>query len=271
MTESTISEQIRTCLLAASAAAAAKTLPLFRSPLTIDNKLSDGFDPVTKADKDAETAIRAVISEHFPDHAITGEEQADRPSQNNSPYRWIIDPVDGTRAFMSGLPVWGTLIGVTKNDRAVAGLMSQPFTGETYIAIDGKSVLVHKDTTTTLNVRKTKSLAQAIMFTTTPELFSTPQRRQAFEAVEAKVQLSRYGCDCYAYALIAGGHIDLVIEPHMNTYDIAALVPLIENAGGIVTTWSGARAELGGNIIAAANPELHAATLKIMGQYISLD
>lgn len=270
MTESTTSKQLRQCLLAASTAAAAQTLPLFRKPLTIDNKLSEGFDPVTEADKNAEIAIRAVISEHFPDHAITGEEQADRPSKNNSPYRWIIDPVDGTRAFMSGLPVWGTLIGVTKNDLAVAGLMSQPFTGETYIAIDGQAELLHAGTQTPLKTRSTERLDQAIMFTTTPALFATPDMRQAFDAVEAQVQLSRYGCDCYAYALLAAGHIDLIIEPSMNAYDIAALVPLIENAGGVVRTWSGGRAEGGGNIIAAATPKLAEAALEIMGKFIEL-
>lgn len=271
MTDTISPKVLRQCLLDASAAAASKTLPLFRSALTVDNKLSTGFDPVTQADRDAETAIRAVISGYFPDHAITGEEHPDRNANNGSPYRWIIDPVDGTRAFMSGLPVWGTLIGLTKNGHALAGLMSQPFTGETFIAIDGGSDLIKDKVHTALKARRTTALDQAIMFTTTPQLFATRAQRAAFDAVESQVQLSRYGCDCYAYALLAAGHIDLVIEPRMNSYDIAALIPLIENAGGVVGTWGGSRAEDGGNIIAAATPQLRDAALEIMARHTTLD
>lgn len=263
-------QSLQECLLQASDAAAAKTMPLFRTKLEIDNKLGEGFDPVTEADRQAEIAIRDIIHAHFPDHAITGEEQADKAPQNGSPYRWIIDPVDGTRAFMSGLPVWGTLIGVTQNDRAIAGLMSQPFTREAYLAIDGKSELVHDNKTTHLRVSDTTQLSTATMFTVTPALFSIPEQRAAFDAVEKKVQLSRYGVDCYAYALLAGGHIDLIIEPSMNTYDIAALVPLIENAGGVVSTWDGNRAEQGGDIIAAATPELRDAALEVMQEHTQI-
>lgn len=261
-------EQLRECLLQAAQEAAAITLPLFRSELKVDNKLGQGFDPVTEADRQAEITIRTVVAQYFPDHAITGEEQPEKLAQNNSPYRWIIDPVDGTRAFMSGLPVWGTLIGVTHNDRAIAGLMSQPFTGETYLSVGGNSELLHNDKSTSLKVRATTDLASATMFTVTPALFSKPDQRQAFDAVEEKVQLSRYGCDCYAYALLAAGHIDLIIEPAMNTYDIAALVPIIENAGGVVSTWTGNRAEQGGNIIAAATPELRDAALEVMAKHL---
>lgn len=261
--------QLRECLLQAANAAARKTLPLFRSGLAVDNKLKQGFDPVTQADRDAERAIRDIITDHFPDHAITGEEHPEQLAQNGNPYRWIIDPVDGTRAFMSGLPVWGTLIGVTHNDRAIAGLMSQPFTGETYLAIDGQSELLRNGETTPLKARTTTDLSSAIMFTTTPALFSAPGQRAAFDAVEGRVQLSRYGCDCYAYALLAAGHIDLIIEPSMNTYDIAALVPIIENAGGVVSTWSGNHAEQGGDIIAATTPELRGAALEVMGEFLT--
>jgi len=258
---------IRRTLLGAADAAAGKTLPLFRTRLDIDNKYAVGFDPVTEADRSAETAIRAVIAEHFPDHAIIGEEWDNKDS--DSPFAWIIDPVDGTRAFMSGLPVWGTLIGVTYKGRAFAGIMSQPFTGETYLASAGAAELTHQGKTTPLAVSATTSLADATLFTTTPALFSRPGHRAGYDAVEAEVRLARYGCDCYAYALLASGHVDLILEPGMNTYDIAALVPLIENAGGIVTTWAGERAEAGGDIIAAATPELHQAALAIMRQHIA--
>lgn len=258
--------KVQATLIEAATAAARETLPLFRSKLVVDNKLDDGYDPVTAADKNAEDAIRTVINEAFPDHAIIGEERADK--KTDSDFAWIIDPVDGTRAFVSGLPVWGTLIGVTYKNFAFAGLMSQPFTDETYLASIGKSELRHRDSLTQLRVRDTKSLSDAILFTTSPALFDTPTNRAAFDAVDAKTQLTRYGCDCYAYALLASGHIDLIIEPGMNTYDIAALVPLIENAGGVVSTWSGERAEQGGDIIAAATPQLRDAALKLMRQHI---
>ncbi len=258
---------IRNTLREAVAAAAEQTLPLFRTKLAIDNKYAVGFDPVTEADRNAETAIRAVITKHFPDHAIIGEEWENKES--DSPFAWIIDPVDGTRAFVSGVPVWGTLIGVTYKGRAFAGIMSQPFTGETYLAGDGKAELIHNGQTTELQASSVTSLAEATLFTTTPSLFSKPGQRAGYDAVEAEVQLARYGCDCYAYALLASGHVDLILEPGMNTYDIAALVPLIENAGGLVTTWAGERAEVGGDIIAAATPELHEAALAIMRQHVA--
>lgn len=257
---------VRATLLKAAKSAAQQTLPLFRSNLAVDNKLADGFDPVTAADQNAEDAIREMITKDFPDHGIIGEERANK--NTDSDFAWIIDPVDGTRAFVSGLPVWGTLIGVTYKGFGFAGLMSQPFTGETYLAINGTSELHHRDTVTQLSVRDTADIEQAIMFTTTPALFDTPESRAAFDAVDQQVQLTRFGCDCYAYALLAAGHIDLIIEPRMNTYDIAALVPLIENAGGTVSTWSGERAEQGGDIIAAATPELRDKALKLMRQHI---
>jgi len=259
-------ENVRNCLLDAEKAASGITLPLFRSKIAIDNKIKTGFDPVTKADRDAENAIREVIADYFPDHSITGEELADKKTQ--SLFNWIIDPVDGTRAFISGLPVWGTLIGLTYQDRAIAGLMGQPFTGEIYLGIEDQSELLHQGVKTPLRVSNKTTLDQAIMFTTTPELFSMSGHRAAYDAVEAKVRLARYGCDCYAYTLLAAGHVDLVIEPLMNTYDIAPLVPIIEGAGGVVSTWDVTRPENGGNIIAAATPELRDAALKEMRKHM---
>lgn len=253
---------IRNTLLDAEKAASLVTLPLFRSTLAIDNKYETGFDPVTKADRDAEKTIRDIIEAQFPEHAIIGEEFDNK--HTNSPFTWIIDPIDGTRAFISGLPVWGTLIGLTYEGRAIAGLMSQPFTGEIYLSLEDKAELLHKGNSTPLRVRDTTTLDAATMFTTTPELFSISGHRKAYDAVEQQVRLARYGCDCYAYSLLAAGQIDLVIEPLMNTYDIAALVPIVESAGGVVSTWDGDRAENGGNIIAAATTELRDAALEVM-------
>lgn len=261
-------ELIRAVLLEARDAAAAITLPLFRTPLNIDNKLSDGFDPVTEADKGAEREIRAIIEKHFPDHEIIGEEYGRK--QTGSPFSWVIDPIDGTRAFMSGLPLWGTLIALTFEGRAIAGMMSQPFIGETYLGLDNQTHWLRGDEQKSLRVSAVTALSNAVMYTTTPALFSGSGQRAAYDAVEEKVKLARYGSDCYAYGLLASGHVDLIIEPGMQTYDIAALVPIIENAGGVVSTWSGDRPEAGGNIIAAATPELRDAALEIMRQHTAL-
>ncbi len=252
---------ISSTLRRASAAAAEVTLPLFRSGTAVHNKKSHDFDPVTEADRNAEHAIRAVIADAFPGHAIIGEEHADKHS--DSAYSWIIDPIDGTRAFISGLPVWGTLIGVAHEGELFAGLMSQPFIGETFIGLPGKSVYQRDGITTALRTSSVQSLDQARLFTTTPQLFQGLQRDK-FNALEQAVMLPRYGCDCYAYCLLAAGHVDLVVEPRLNIYDIAALVPIIREAGGVVTTFNGDAPDKGGDIIAAATPELHAAAMAIM-------
>lgn len=245
--------KIEATLLAAADAAAARTLPLFRTSLAVDNKLSQGFDPVTEADKSAETAIRAVIAEAFPDHAIIGEEWGNTGS---SEYCWIIDPVDGTRAFISGAPVWGTLIGFAHNGVAIAGLMSQPFIGETFLAIPGRATYRRAGATQLIRTSGQTELAPSRVFTTTPALFRTPDLLAKWQAIESATRLQRFGMDCYGYALLAAGHADLVIEPFLNTYDIAALVPIIRQAGGAIACWDGSEPTGGGNVVAAATPEL---------------
>lgn len=253
--------RIEAVLLEASVAAAAKTLPLFRTALPIDNKLASGFDPVTEADKAAETAIRAIIADAFPDHAVIGEEWG---TTGDSRYSWIIDPVDGTRAFISGAPVWGTLIGFAVDGVAVAGLMSQPFIGETYLAVPGRSHYRRGDTIQPNRTSGLTELAPARVFTTTPRLFDTTDLQAKWEAVEQASRLQRFGMDCYGYALLAAGHADLVIEPYLNTYDIAALVPIIREAGGAIAQWDGTDPTPGGNVVAAATPQLLEATLELI-------
>ncbi|GLQ11988.1 histidinol-phosphatase [Devosia yakushimensis] len=253
--------KIEQTLLAAAEAAATRTLPLFRTPLAIDNKLAEGFDPVTEADKSAETAIRAVIAETFPDHAIIGEEWG---TTGNSQYSWIIDPVDGTRAFISGAPVWGTLIGFAHNGVAIAGLMSQPFIGETFLAVPGRATYRRAGETQPISTSGQTELAPARVFTTTPSLFRTPELMAKWKAVESATRLQRFGMDCYGYALLAAGHADLVIEPFLNTYDIAALVPIIREAGGAIACWDGTEPTGGGDVVAAATPELLQKALELI-------
>ena len=243
---------IEAVLQKACAAAAQHTLPLFRTPLAIDNKLAAGFDPVTEADKGAETAIRDIIAQAFPDHVIIGEEWGTTGQGRHS---WIIDPIDGTRAFISGAPVWGTLIGFAIDGVSVAGLMSQPFIGEEFIAVPGRSTYRRGDLLRTNQTSGQTDLAAARVFTTTPNLFRG-EHWSKWLAVEQATRLQRFGMDCYGYALLAAGQADLVIEPSLNTYDIAALVPIIREAGGAIACWDGSEPSGGGNVVAAATPQL---------------
>lgn len=252
--------QVENVLLSAADAAAQRTLPLFRTPLAVDNKLEAGFDPVTEADKGAETAIRAVIAEAFPDHAIIGEEWG---TTGESRFSWIIDPVDGTRAFISGAPVWGTLIGFAVDGLAVAGLMSQPFIGERFLAVPGRSTYRRGEHAVANRTSGLTGLADARVFTTTPNLFRA-EHWGKWEAIEANTRLQRFGMDCYGYALLAAGHADLVVEPYLNTYDIAALVPIIREAGGAIACWDGSEPTGGGDVVAAATPALLDAALNLI-------
>lgn len=247
-----------------AAAAGEQSLPRFRRYGDILNKLQGGFDPVTEADREAEQAIRALIRAEYPGHGILGEEFG---SENiTSDHVWVIDPIDGTRSFISGIPLWGTLAGLTEKGDAVAGMMAQPFIGEMFYAIAGEAWYEGphgQAKRQRLATRKTTSLAEATLCTTTPALFQG-DRRAAYDRLEKAVRLARYGTDCYAYAMLAAGNVDLVVEVGLQAYDIVALIPIIEGAGGIVTEWSGGAAEEGGGIIAAATPELHAAAMAVL-------
>ena len=253
---------VRQTLLDAADIAASITLPRFRAGIDVENKWSVGFDPVTEADKQAELAIRKLLGERFPDHSILGEEWEDK--SGSAPFAWIIDPIDGTRAFITGVPVWGTLVGLTVNGRAVAGLMAQPFTGEVYLSLPGEAGYYRGGQHLPLKTSKVTELAAAKLTTTSPDLFETSGTATQWTAMRKSVLTTRYGLDCYGYALLAAGHIDLVVEAGLKNVDICPLIPLIENAGGVVTTWDGRSAELGGNCVAAATPELHAAALAVL-------
>lgn len=246
-------------------AAAAETLPRFRQSGDVANKVDGGFDPVTEADREAEKAIRALIRAEYPDHGILGEEFGAENASND--HVWIIDPIDGTRSFISGIPLWGTLVGLTERGDAIAGMMAQPFTGELFYAIGGETWAEGPHGAAggarRLTTRKTTSLGDATLCTTTPALFQG-DRRVAYDRLEKAVRLPRYGTDCYAYVMLAAGNIDLVVEVGLQSYDVAALIPIIEAAGGVITEWNGGPAEEGGGIVAAATPELHAAAMDML-------
>ena len=241
-------------------AARAVTLPLFRSPrLTTDNKAEGGFDPVTQADREAEAAMRALLAELRPDDAILGEEMG--PRAGTSGLTWVLDPVDGTRAFVCGAPSWGTLIALMDDSGPVYGMIDQPFTGERFEGgRDFAAQLTGRGASQSLAVRPHAGLAEATLLTTFPEI-RTPDDALAFQRVARQVRLVRYGLDCYAYALLAAGHVDLVIEAGLQCYDIAAPIAVITAAGGLVTDWQGRPAHDGGQVLAAASPALHAAAM----------
>ena len=255
---------LMTCAHALADASGKVILPHFRTTLTVDNKANTGFDPVTIADTDAEKIIRATLAKRFPDHGIIGEEFG--TSDGTSRYRWIIDPIDGTRAFMIGLPLWGTLIGVLDKETPVLGMMDQPFTQERFWAgpRGGSSYRRGEGKTQRLATHKTSTLEAAVLVATTPDMFRSKIEKAAFVRVSKRVRITRFGGDCYAYCLLAAGHIDLVIEASLKAVDIVPLIPIIEQAGGRVTTWDNKPAIAGGRVVAAANAKLHAAALDLL-------
>jgi myo-inositol-1(or 4)-monophosphatase len=239
-------------------------LPFFRTSLCIDDKSAGGaFDPVTAADRAGELAMRALIQSHFPEHGIIGEEfGAERP---DAEFVWVLDPIDGTKSFISGMPAWGTLIALTRRGQPIFGMMHQPFFGERFSG-DGKRARYRGPRSERdLMVRPCASLDQAVVYTTSPRLMNSADRA-AFGRVEEAAKLSRYGGDCYAYCMLAAGHVDLVIETELKPHDVAALIPIIAGAGGVITTWEGGSAERGGRIVAAGDKRMHAAaTLALAG------
>jgi histidinol phosphatase-like enzyme (inositol monophosphatase family) len=241
-------------------------LPHFRKPIRVENKDKSGaYDPVTKADHAAERAIAKALKVRFPDHTLVGEEFGIKAG--TSPYRWVVDPIDGTRAFITGSPLWGTLIGLLEVDRPVLGVMDQPFTGERFWSDEKSSFLRLRDgKPKRIKTRPCARLADAILTSTHPDLFEVGRQQGVLSGLNANVRMTRYGGDCYGYCLLAAGFTDLVVEAGLKSYDIAALIPIIERAGGIVTTWDGGPAFNGGNIIAAGDARVHEAALRLMSK-----
>lgn len=239
-----------------------QTLRHFRQPsLLADNKSDDGFDPVTVADRAVEQAIRTELARLRPDDGITGEEFPPVPSRSG--LTWVIDPIDGTRAFLSGSPCWGVLIALCDAHGPFLGVIDQPYIGERFVGGMGVAQAVGPHGATDMRCRTTPALDGAILFSTFPEIGTEPER-EAFQRVSAMCRLTRYGMDCYAYALLALGQIDLVIEAGLNVYDIAAPIAVIEAAGGVVSDWQGNPVGENGQVIAAANPDIHAQALALL-------
>ncbi|MDE9451197.1 histidinol-phosphatase [Aliiroseovarius sp. Z3] len=239
-------------------------LPFFRAEdLAADNKLSEGFDPVTEGDRAAERAMREILAAQRPKDAILGEEYG--LTAGESGLTWVLDPIDGTRAFLSGTPTWGVLIAVGDANGPQLGVIDQPYIGERFVGGFGEARVDGPRGSRRLQTRAPRDLSDAILFTTFPEV-GTREEGQAFQRLSKQVKLTRYGLDCYAYGLVASGQIDLVVEAGLQAYDIQGPMAVIQAAGGIVTNWEGGPVHQGGRVVAAANPEIHAAALEILSR-----
>lgn len=241
-------------------AAAAQTVPRFRQGGAVDNKDDAGFDPVTEADREAENSIRTLIELHFPNHCVLGEENG--ASGGPSPYRWVIDPVDGTRAFICGIPTWTTLVGLEQDGVPIAGMIDQPITGERWLGLSGTGAILETARgTRPIRTSDCPTLEQAKIMVTDlrPHAYMNPAEAAAVTALAERCKLLRMGLDSYGFGLVAAGHMDLVIEAGLSWYDIAAVIPVIEAAGGTVIDWTGAPVRDGfdrGRVIVAANAAL---------------
>ncbi|MEO1662299.1 MAG: inositol monophosphatase family protein [Pseudomonadota bacterium] len=227
-------------------------LPHYRALSNVENKLADGdFDPVTEADKAAERAMRAVLAELRPDDAIHGEEYGRQDGSTG--WTWVLDPIDGTRAFVAGLPVWTTLIGLVDTDGdAIVGVIDQANLDERYIGTPDGSCLKTSASETTISVSPCQDLRQAVIATTDPFIM-TPPEQGAWTHLRHTARIVRYGLDAYAYARLAAGSIDLVAEAGLAPYDAAALIPVVRGAGGLACDWRGAPAKPGGQLVCAAS------------------
>jgi myo-inositol-1(or 4)-monophosphatase len=251
----------------ASSLAGLAILPHFRVGLEAENKAGQGgYDPVTAADRLAETIIRERIRSECPGHGLFGEEHGHEPGNGLT---WVIDPIDGTRGFMTGMLHWGTLIALFDGEEPVLGVVHQPFTGEFFIGTNDRAEYRRAGLARPLVVRACATLDEAVLAATGPQYFADGPERCAFDALAATVRLTRFGGDCYHYCMLAMGQLDLAVEAGLKPYDIQALMPIVRGAGGVVSTWSGEDASLGGRIVAAGDSRVHRAAMRLLEDALS--
>mgnify|MGYP000557229955 CR=1 FL=1 len=247
-------------------AARSETLPRFRAGAAIDNKLSLAFDPVTDADREAERVQRDMIRAVYPKHGVIGEEFGSENS--GAEWRWVLDPVDGTRAFICGVASWTTLIALEKDQTPVVGVIDQPFTDERWIGADGETRYAKGGRESPCRTSGAAALASARLSTTDPRQagYFNAEEERAFARIAERAQVCRFSLDAYGYALLAMGELDLVIESGLQRHDYAALIPVVEGAGGVITNWRGdpLGTDARGETLAAATPELHQAALGVL-------
>lgn len=263
----TMEDLIRVAHLLADAARVA-TLKHFRLDIAAENKgfsglASGAFDPVTAADRESEEAMRAILAAERPDDAILGEEFG--ATTGTSGLTWVLDPIDGTRGYISGTPTWGVLISVADASGPLYGLIEQPYIRERFEGGFGLAEVNGPSGKAALRTRQGRALQDAVLLSTYPEV-GTAAEYNGFRAVADKVRLVRYGMDCYGYALVAAGQVDLVIEAGLQAYDVQAPIAVIHAAGGVVTDWQGRPAHQGGRVLAAANAAIHAEALALLAQ-----
>jgi inositol-phosphate phosphatase/L-galactose 1-phosphate phosphatase/histidinol-phosphatase len=239
-------------------AAGAEIRPHFRRPLVVEDK--PDLTPVTAADRAAEAAMRALIEAHFPDHGIIGEEFG--RVREDAEFVWVLDPIDGTKSFISGVPLFGTLIALTRRRRPILGVIDQPISRERWVGAGSRATRLNG---TPVRCRACPLLGAATLFATTPDMFRAGNAA-AFIRVSTAVKLVRYGADCYAYGLLAAGFIDLVLEAGLKPYDFCAMVPIVEGAGGVATDWRGADLDLAsdGRVLVAGDRAAHQAALALL-------
>lgn len=242
-------------------AARTAILPFFRAPNRVDNKSDKIFDPVTEADRASEQRMRQLIERGFPDHAIYGEEFGEK--EGRSGYQWILDPIDGTRAFVAGLPTWGVLIGLYYEGAPLIGVMDQPYLDERYRGSPGGAESTIRGVTRELKTHACAELKDATLSTTDPTLFRGAES-EAFERVRKASKVVRYGFDCYAYCMLASGYMDCVIESGLKPFDIAALIPIVTGAGGGVCNWQSGDASQGGQVLAYGDPRVRDEALALL-------
>ena len=233
--------------------------PYFRKPLAIRDKAD--LTPVTAADRVAEETMRALIEERFPEHGILGEEFG--RVREDAEFVWSLDPIDGTKSFISGVPLFGTLIALTRGGRSILGVIDQPILRERWVGAVGRPTTLNG---AAIRCRACPVLAAATLFATTPDMFKG-EDAASFARVSDKVKLTRFGADCYAYGLVATGFVDLVLEASLEPYDFCAMVPIVEGAGGVATDWRGANLDLAsdGRILVAGDRRAHGAALALLG------
>ena len=244
-------------------AARVETMRHFRTAIATMDKNAPGtrFDPVTIADRASEQAMRAILAVERPDDGILGEEFGTTPG--TSGLQWVLDPIDGTRGYISGTPTWGVLISVADDTGPLYGIIDQPFIRERFEGGFGIACVTGPMGEVPLRTRAARPLADAIILSTFPEI-GTAADLAGFRAVASRAKLTRYGMDCYGYALLAAGQVDLVIEAGLLPYDVQAPITVIQAAGGIVTNWQGGNCAQGGRVLAAANAAIHAQALELL-------
>ena len=245
-------------------AAGEAILPHFREIIDVEDKRNVmGYDPVTIADRAAEEVIRAEIMRAHPDHGIHGEEQGKH--SGTSPLTWVIDPIDGTRSFILGQLHWATLIALHDGERPVVGVVHQPYVGETFVGTQGGLAQWRRgDQRRTLRTRRCARVEDAVVATTDPRHFQSPRQLDVYNAISGPARLTRFGGDCYCYTQLAMGFVDMVVETGLQPYDVQALIPLVEAAGGVITDWSGGPCDQGGDVFACGDRDLHAKVMDLL-------